>query len=80
MVHGEKPNDKLLVARASRELDLTSHVLEQTIAMTVQNEGDSPVTTVLYLIDNGLKQHLAYIQALVKRYAILFQCQCIFSR
>ena len=74
----EEPNDKLLITRASRELDVTSQIVKQSVSLTVQNEGDSPAKSLLYTVDSSISQRLAYIQAVVSIYIIFRQCTVCF--
>ena len=55
----------MLVTRASRELDLTTHLVKQTVGLTVENTGESPLTSLLYTVDSGLADKLAFIGAQV---------------
>ena len=59
----EEPNDKLTITRASRDLDLTSHLAKQSVSFTLQNEGETPVTSFLYTVDKILVDNLAFIEA-----------------
>ena len=65
VLYAEEPDDKILITRASRELDLTSQVVKQAVSLTILNEGDLPANSFLYTIDNALSDKLAYIEAKV---------------
>lgn len=65
IIHADEPNNKLIITRASREMDLTSQALKQTASLTIMNEGDTPTSYFLYSVDNGLASNLAFIQASV---------------
>jgi oligosaccharyltransferase complex subunit alpha (ribophorin I) len=63
---GEKVSDKLTVTRASRELDLTSHILRQRVSLTITNEGEASINSFHYPIDKGLVDNLSHMQATFK--------------
>lgn len=65
IVYAEEPNERILVTRAAREVDLTAQVLKQSVSLTLLNEGDAPASHFLYTIDSSLRSNLAFIQATV---------------
>lgn len=63
----EDPNNNLLITRASREIDLKSHVAKQSVVFTLENEGETPVSNFLYTVDKVLVENLAFIEAEVSQ-------------
>ncbi|XP_003382687.1 PREDICTED: dolichyl-diphosphooligosaccharide--protein glycosyltransferase subunit 1-like [Amphimedon queenslandica] len=63
VLYAEEPDEKILITRASRELDLTSQVVKQGVSLTILNEGDLPANSFLYTVDNVMSDKLAYIEA-----------------
>ena len=59
----EEPDVNLLVSRASREIDLSSSVVKQSVTFTFQNEGTNSVSFFLFVVDANLASQLAYISA-----------------
>lgn len=68
VLYAEEPDDKILITRASRELDLASQVVKQGVSLTILNEGDLPANSFLYTIDNVMSDKLAYIEAKVSHF------------
>lgn len=62
--------EEVVVSRAARELDLTSHLVKQSVSLTVLNEGERPLTSVLYTLEQALGSKLAYIGARVRLYRV----------
>ena len=63
------------VLRMARELDLTSQVVKQKIAITIQNSGVKPVASFLYVVDPSLVEKLVYVGAQVKEFCTA-ACSC----
>lgn len=61
----EEPNAKILVTRAARVVDLRSQVVNQTVDISLLNEGETSAGHFLYTIDGMLAPHTAYIRAQV---------------
>ena len=65
LVAAEEPNSRILITRSARVVDISSQLVNQTVDITIQNEGDSAAGHFLYSIDGSLAPHLAYISARV---------------
>ena len=62
-VAAEDPDANLIVTRASREVDLSSSVVKQSVTFTFENSGTSLVSSFHYVVESNFAQHLAYISA-----------------
>ncbi len=61
----EEPDANLRVVHASRVVDLTSPVVRQTVTLTFENSGSSPVSSFIYVVDPNIAANLAFIDAKV---------------
>ena len=59
----EKVSTDVVITHVARELDLSSHLAQQVVSISLENEGENPVPWFLYTIDSGLVGNLAFIGA-----------------
>ena len=59
----EEADASLIVVRASREVDLSSSVVKQSVTFSFENSGTNPVSSFLYVVDANVASNLAYISA-----------------
>ncbi len=64
-ISAEDPDANLVVTRASREVDLTSAVVRQSVTFTFENSGSSSISSFHFVVESSIAPHLAYISAQV---------------
>ncbi len=77
LVMGKKePRDHrveaLELTSVTREVDLTSPLVKLKVTMVVENKASKAVSSVYYTVERQLAKKLAYIDAQVKRFVLLF--------
>lgn len=68
VITAEEPDTNLIITRASREVELASSVVKQSVSFTFENKGGSPISSFIYVVDANVASHLAFISAEVKLY------------
>ena len=66
--------EKLVITRASREVDLSSNLVKEVVTMTLTNDGDVAVSTFLYTLDAMSSPKLAHISVKVSWTASVNTC------
>ena len=74
--------EKLVITRASREVDLSSNLVKESVTITLSNDGDVAVSTFLYTLDAISSPNLAHLSVKVSAvssctYAIFFLGTCV---
>ena len=78
-ITAEEPDANLKVIHASRVVDLTSPVVRQTVTLSLENSGSSPVSSFIYLVDPNTAANLAFIDAKVRDF-VLFCMLCALNK
>lgn len=58
-------NEKLVITRASREVDLSSNLAKEVVTITLSNDGDATVSSFLYTLDASSSAYLAHLSVKV---------------
>ena len=53
--------DTLVLSSVSREIDLTTSLVQEKVTAVLQNKGDIPVNQFVYLVDPILADRASYI-------------------
>ena len=63
--------EKLVITRASREVDLSSNLVKEMVTITLSNDGDVAVSTFLYTLDAISSPNLAHLSVKVNKFTSL---------
>lgn len=55
----------LVVSKVDRKIDAATHLVKVSASLTVENNGNSAVKSFLYVIDDGIKDHISFFGATV---------------
>lgn len=64
-VNKDTINPSVVITKAERKVDISSHLVKSASSLTVENTGKSGIKSFLYAIEPSLQKYLSFIGASV---------------